>query len=176
MKSTFWTRLTLLGLGTFFAGAADGALKVGDKAPDFSLTGTDGLSYSLADFRGRRAVVLAWFPKADTPGCTKECKSFQEHRVALKQTNAATFAVSVDSVAGNRKFAAKYGFADPILSDPEKTVARAYGVLGPLGVARRWTFYIDRDGVIRAIDKAINTSRAGIDVAAKLKELGIAAE
>ena len=180
MKLAFWSCITLLGLGALFAGgtagAADDELKPGDKAPDFSLTGTDGRTYSLADFRGKKAVVLAWFPKADTPGCTKECKSFKEHGDTLKGTNAAYFTISVDTVADNQKFAAKYDFDYPILSDPDKTVARAYGVLGPRGFAQRWTFYIDKDGVIRAIDKTINTTQAGLDAAAKLKALGIAAE
>jgi thioredoxin-dependent peroxiredoxin len=177
---TLWSGLFVLGLGVLFAGraagAADDGLKAGDPAPDFSLPGTDGRTYALADFRGRQAVVLAWFPRADTPGCTKECKSFREHGAALKATRAAYFTISVDAVAANQKFAAKYGLDYPILSDPDKAVARAYGVLGPFGTARRWTFYIDRDGVIRDIDKSIDTGQAGLDVAAKLKALGIAAE
>lgn len=180
MKTAFWSGITLLGLGALFAGgtagAADDELKAGDKAPEFSLTGTDDRTYSLADFRGKKAVILAWFPKADTPGCTKECKSYKESGEVLKGMNVAYFTISVDPVADNKKFAAKYDLDYPILSDPEKTVARAYGVLGLRGVAQRWTFYIDQDGVIRAIDKKINTTQAALDAAAKLKELGIAAK
>ncbi|HEX8200839.1 MAG TPA: peroxiredoxin [Isosphaeraceae bacterium] len=179
MKTALWSGLTLLGLGLLMAdggpvGAADDELKVGDTAPEFALTGTDGKTYRLADFRGKSAVVLAWFPKADTPGCTKECKSYKENGAALKGMNVSYFTISVDTVADNQKFAAKYGLDYPILSDPEKSVARAYGVLGPRGVAQRWTFYIDKDGVIREIDKKINTTEAALDAATKLKELGIA--
>jgi thioredoxin-dependent peroxiredoxin len=178
MKTAFWSGVTLLGLGLLMAdgtaGAADDELKVGDKAPEFALKGTDGHTYRLSDFRGKQGVVLAWFPKADTPGCTKECKSFQENGEALQGMNVRYFTISVDTVEDNQKFAAKYGLAYPILSDPDKTVAHAYGVLGPSGVAQRWTFYIDKDGVIREIDKKINTTQAALDAAAKLKELGIA--
>jgi peroxiredoxin Q/BCP len=178
MKTAFWSGITLLGLGILLtdgtAGAADDERKVGDKAPEFALKGTDGKTYRLSDFRGKTAVVLAWFPKADTPGCTKECKSFKENGGALKGMKVSYFTISVDTVEDNQKFAAKYDLDYPILSDPDKSVAHAYGVLGPRGVAQRWTFYIDKDGVIREIDKTINTTQAALDAAAKLKELGIA--
>jgi len=161
-----------VGLTTGYARADE--LKVGDKAPAFSLKGTDGKTYSLADFKGKKAVVIAWFPKAATPGCTKECKSFREHSDEMKGLNVAYFTASVDSTADNRKFADSLGLDYPILSDPDKTTAQAYGVLNPdRGVANRWTFYIDKDGIVRAIDKKINTTNAGPDVAAKVKELGL---
>ena len=178
MKTAFWSGITLLGLGALLAGgtagAADDELKVGDKAPDFSLTGTDGRTYSLADFRGKKAVVLAWFPKADTPGCTAECKSFTEHGETLRGMNVAYFTASVDTPEENKKFAESLDLDYPILSDPDKSVAKAYGVLGPKGFASRWTFYIDKDGVIREIDKSIKTANAAPDVAAKVKELKLA--
>jgi peroxiredoxin Q/BCP len=175
---TFGRGLVALGLGLVLsagrAGAADEAPKVGDKAPDFTMEGTDGKTYKLADFKGKKAVVVAWFPKADTPGCTKECKSFKANGKALRSLNVAYFTASVDKVEDNKKFSDKFDFDYPILSDPDKSVARAYGVLGPRGVAQRWTFYIDKDGVIREIDKSIKTDSAGVDAAAKLEKLGIA--
>ncbi|MBX6312963.1 MAG: peroxiredoxin [Isosphaeraceae bacterium] len=177
MRATIWRGLAVLGLGFALIGgraAVAEELKVGDKAPDFTMQGTDGKTYKLSDFKGKKAVVLAWFPKADTPGCTAECKSFRDKGQALRDLEVAYFTASVDSVEDNKKFAEKYGFDFPILSDPGKSVAKAYGVLGPRGVAQRWTFYIDKDGVIREIDKKINTAQAAVDVAAKLKELGLA--
>src|SRR2546423_3751520 len=72
-------------------------LKVGDKAPDFSLPGSDGKTYKLSDFKGKQAVVLAWFPKAFTPGCTKECKSLHENAGKLKPLGIAYFTASVDA-------------------------------------------------------------------------------
>ncbi len=148
--------------------------KVGDKAPEFSMAGSDGKTHKLSDFKGKKAVVVAWYPKAFTGGCTAECKSFKEKGAALKGLNVAYFTASVDDADTNTKFAKSLDLDYPILSDPDKTVAKAYGVLGPRGMAQRWTFYIDKDGVIREIDKKINTKDAAPDVAEKLKTLKIA--
>ncbi len=153
---------------------AQDAVKVGDKAPDFSLVGSDGKTYKLSDFAGKKPVVVAWYPKAATPGCTAECKSFKEKGAAIKALNVAYFTASVDDAEANAKFAKSLDVDYPILSDPDKTVAKAYGVLGPRGVAQRWTFYIDKDGKIAEIDKKINTASAAPDVAAKIKELKLA--
>ena len=109
------------------ARAAD-ELKVGDPAPEFSLKGSDGKTYALSDFKGKKAVVLAWFPKAFTGGCTAECKSFKASGESLKSTNVAYFTASVDPVEGdkgNKAFAESLGLDYPILSDPEKTTAKA---------------------------------------------------
>jgi thioredoxin-dependent peroxiredoxin len=173
-------RLAMLGLGVLsvwiVAGAAAAELKVGDPAPPFSLQGSDGKMYSLEDFKGKSAVVLAWFPKAFTGGCTKECKSLRDNSKALHELKVAYFTASVDKPEDNKKFAESLQLDYPILSDPDKTVAQAYGVINPQrGFANRWTFYIDKEGTIRAIDKAVQsrTEQAGADVAAKIKELGL---
>ena len=165
-----------LGLAGWAAGpAAAEELKVGDKAPAFSLKGTDGKTHTLDDFKGKQAVVLAWFPKAFTGGCTKECKSFREHSADMKKLNVAYFTASVDTADYNKKFAESLDLDYPILSDADKSVAKAYGVLNEArGVPNRWTFYIDKNGVIKEIDKKVNTTNAGPDVAAKVKELGLA--
>ena len=81
--------------------------------------------------------------------------------------------VSVDDADTNKKFATEHEADFPILSDPEKSVANAYGVLGTSGLANRWTFYIGRDGKILFIDKKVSTGTAGADLAAKLAELGV---
>ena len=153
--------------------AAD-KLKVGDKAPDFTLKGSDGKTYSLSDFKGKKAVVLNWFPKAFTGGCTAQCKSFAENADALKGMDVMNFTASVDPVDLNTKFAESLKADYPILSDPDKSVATAYGVLGPRGFAQRWSFYIDKDGKVAAIEKKIDTKNAATEVATKLKSLGIA--
>ena len=169
-----WT-LAALGLALISQTAGADELKVGDKAPEFSMVGSDGKTYKLADFKGKKAVVVAWYPKAFTGGCTAECKSFKEKGDVLKPLNVAYFTASVDTVDENTKFAKSLDVDYPILSDPDKKVANAYGVINPQrGMANRWTFYIDKDGVIRAIDKAVKTAQAAPDVAAKLTELGIA--
>jgi peroxiredoxin Q/BCP len=179
MNRSVWCVLGVLGLGLLgssrVADAAD--LKVGDKAPDFSLPGSDGKTYSLHQFKGKKAVVIAWFPKAFTGGCTAECKSFRENSDSLKPLNVAYYTASVDTPEENKKFAESLGLDYPILSDPTQEVAKAYGVYNAdRKIANRWTFYIDKDGVIKAIDKKINTKQAGADLASKIKELGLSGE
>jgi thioredoxin-dependent peroxiredoxin len=179
MKTTIWGVAVLFGLGVVLSGQIAGAaedLKVGDKAPDFTLKGSDGKTYSLSDFKGKQGVVIAWFPKAFTGGCTKECKSFKASSDSLKATKVAYFTASVDTPEKNADFAKSLSLDYPILSDPEKTTAKAYGVLAPAGYSNRWTFYIDKDGVIKEIDKIgrnVDLDKAGDDVVAKVKSLGI---
>lgn len=147
-------------------------LRVGDAAPAFKLQASDGKTYSLADFKGKSAVVVAWFPKAFTSGCTIECKSLAEHGDLVKAYKAAYFMASVDPVEENTKFGAEHKADFPLLSDPTKEVAAAYGVLSLRGFASRWTFYIGPDGKITHIDKAVKPATSAEDMAAKLGELG----
>jgi len=171
MKKTL--TLAVLAVSLFTLNAL-GAPKVGDMAPDFTLVGTDGKSHALSSYRGKQAVVVAWFPKAFTGGCTAECKSLRENGDQIRGTGAALFAASVDDAATNKKFAESLGLDYPILSDPTKAAAKAYGVLNPANnVAQRWTFYIGKDGKILAIDDAVQPSSHGSTVAARLKALGV---
>ncbi|HLJ10500.1 MAG TPA: peroxiredoxin [Planctomycetaceae bacterium] len=150
-------------------------VKEGDKAPDFKLKGSDGKEYSLKQFAGKQAVVLAWFPKAFTGGCTKECKSMRENGEKIRHFDVAYFTASCDDADTNKKFAESLKLDYPILSDPEKSVARAYGVVHEgRDVPERWTFYIDKQGVVKFIDKGVKTDSHGDDIAKKLDELGVA--
>jgi peroxiredoxin Q/BCP len=150
-----------------------GELKVGDPAPNFTLQASNGKSYTLADFKGRQAVVLAWFPKAFTHGCTLECKSLAEHGDLIKKYDVTYFMISVDALDDNKGFAEQQHADFPLLSDPTKKIAQAFGVLGTLGMANRWTFYISKDGTIQAIDKQVNPSTSAEDLSAKLHDLGV---
>ncbi|MEM9623364.1 MAG: peroxiredoxin [Pseudomonadota bacterium] len=147
-------------------------LKVGDPAPDFSLPGTDGRTHSLADHQGKRWVVLAWFPKAYTRGCTIECKSLAENGHLIRAFNVSYYMASVDPLADNAGFAKEQGADFPLLSDPEKQAASAYGVLSEAGFAKRFTYYIDPDGTIAAIDKQVKPATSAQDMAATLAALG----
>ena len=153
--------------------ASEAMLKPGDPAPPFTLTGSDGKTHSLAALKGK-AVVVAWFPKAFTSGCTIECKSLKEAGAAIRKYDVAYFAASVDDAETNKKFAESLEADFPILADPEKNVARAYGVVTPeRAVAQRWTFYIGPDGKILAVDRNVQVKTAAEDIATKLSELGI---
>jgi len=157
---------------------AQGAeLEVGDKAPNFKLQATDGRTYDLFDFKGKKAVVLAWFPRAFTKGCTIECKSLVANGETIRKYDVSYFMASVDPLEGeqgNVAFAKSENADFPMLSDPTKDVARAYSVLDEQrGVANRWTFYIDKNGDIAAIDKAVRPATSAEDMIAKLTELKV---
>ena len=174
------------------APAGPTVVKVGDMAPDFSLQGTDGKTHKLSDYRGKRAVVIAWFPKAFTSGCTIECKSLADNGDKIKQYDVAYFMASTDNIEENTKFAKATSVtlqgrggastvvekkeADfPMLADPTKEVATKYGVLMPNGnFANRWTFYIDKTGKVAAIDTKVNPATSAEDMVAKLAELKVA--
>jgi peroxiredoxin Q/BCP len=177
--------VNLLGIAGLVLGCAAAALaqgqpapavelKVGDKAPNFKLQGSDGKTYSLSDFAGKRAVVIAWFPAAFTKGCTVECKSLAMNGDKIRAYDVAYFMASVDPIEKNTDFAKAQEADFPLLSDPTKEVAAAYGVLNPKGMATRWTFYIGKDGRILAIDKAIKVETSAEDMVAKLGELNVA--
>lgn len=167
------------------APAVPTVVKVGDMAPDFTLQGTDGKTHKLSEYRGKQAVVIAWFPKAFTQGCTIECKSLAENGDKIKKYDVAYFMASVDPLEDNMKFAkatsVKLGDttvdkkeADfPMLSDPSKEVATKYGVLNARGMANRWTFYIDKSGKVTAIDTAVKPATSAEDMLAKLSELKV---
>ncbi len=173
MKAFLSTLGLLSSLWFGMVGAHAGALNPGDMAPDFELPGTDGKVYRLSDFRGEEAVILAWFPKAFTRGCTIECKSLAENGHLLDAFAVTYFMASVDPLETNVSFAAETGAHFPLLSDESKDVARAYGVLNTFGVASRHTFYIGKDGRILAIDRNVRPSTSAEDMAAKLAELQV---
>jgi peroxiredoxin Q/BCP len=175
MKTMNSSLAATFGLALLLNGGLAGAqeLKVGDKAPDFTLKASDGKTYKLSDFKGKQGVVIAWFPKAFTGGCTAECKSFKANSESLKGSKVAYFTASVDTPEINAKFAESLGLDYPILSDPETTTAKAYGVLNERKMATRWTFYIDKEGIIKEIDKKVATAKAGEDVTSKIKSLGL---
>jgi len=151
------------------------ALEVGDQAPAFSLQATDGKTYSLEQFHDKQAIVIAWYPKAFTSGCTIECKSLAQNSHLLKRLDVTYFMASVDELEDNQKFAEENEADFPLLSDPSKAVAKAYDVLAFYGMPNRHTFYIGKDGKILFIDRKINAATSAEDMAAKLVELGIPA-
>jgi peroxiredoxin Q/BCP len=148
-------------------------LKPGDPAPDFALQSSDGRTIRLADYVGKKGFVLAWFPKAFTGGCTEELGSLRDAQADLAKYDADVFMVSLDAPEKNAEFAKSLKASLVLLSDPKGEVASAYGVSAMGGMyAKRWTFYVDKDGAIRWVDREVKTASAGPDIAAKLGELG----
>lgn len=132
-------------------------LKVGSKAPAFSLENDEGKKVSLKDLQGKK-VVLYFYPKDDTPGCTKEACSFSENIKSIQKAGAIVLGVSADTVDSHRKFKEKYKLNFPLLSDPDKDAIEKYGVWKEknmygkksMGIERT-TFIIDEDGKIAHI-------------------------
>lgn len=130
---------------------------IGDKAPDFALPDSNGTTVRLKDFRGSQ-VVLYFYPKDLTPGCTKEACSFNDRLAQIRKRGAIVLGVSADTVASHRKFADAYGLKFPLLSDEDRTTIKAYGVWKKkslygrqfMGIERT-TFVIDSRGRIKAV-------------------------
>ncbi|MBM3800298.1 MAG: peroxiredoxin [Actinobacteria bacterium] len=130
------------------------ALGVGDQAPDFTLPGTGGRSYSLSEYRGRPTVVV-FYPGDDTPVCTKQLNSYNDELAQFENLDAVVLAISAQDVSSHEKFADKHGFRFPLLADVDKKVAGSYGVLGPLGFMRRSVFVVDAGGTVRYAHRAL---------------------
>jgi thioredoxin-dependent peroxiredoxin len=167
------SQLAVLAFSTLAWISSAQALEVGDKAPNFMLEATDGQTYELSQFEGDKTVVLAWYPKAFTSGCTIECKSLAENGHLIKRYDARYFMISVDPIETNIAFAAEHGADFPLLSDPTTQTASDYGVLNTRGVANRHTFYIGEDGTILKIDTGINPATSAEDMASTLGELNV---
>ncbi len=126
-------------------------LKEGDPAPAFEAKTDDGRTVKLSDFRGKN-VVLYFYPKDDTPGCTAEACSFRDNREAFARKNAVVLGVSLDGAESHGAFKKKYGLPFTLLADEGGKISRAYGVLNEQkGYAARWTFVLDAEGRIKKI-------------------------
>jgi peroxiredoxin Q/BCP len=166
MKKIFISGLMIV------ASAAHASPNVGDTAPDWTLQGSDGQIYQLSQLRGKH-VVLAFFPKAFTGGCTIECKSVRDSKKQVRRFDVEFFMASVDDLETNKAFADQNNANFPILSDSSKTVSEAYGVLAGMGYSKRWTFYIDAEGKVSKIDKDVNPRTAGRDLLKNLVALEV---
>ena len=151
-------------------------LEVGTKAPEFTLPDKDGNPVSLSDFLGKK-VVLYFYPKDNTPGCTKQACAFAASYEGFKAKNVAVIGVSKDSVASHQKFAAKYDLPFLLLSDPELQAIQAYGVRQEkklygkvsMGVVRS-TYLIDEQGVIARVMPKVKPDTNAADILAALEQ------
>jgi thioredoxin-dependent peroxiredoxin len=123
-------------------------IKVGEPAPDFELRGTGDRTFRLADYRGRW-LVLAFYPGDFTPVCTRQFCSYRDAADRLDELDAEVLGVSPQSLDSHERFRARHGLTVPLLADPDRTMIRAYGVLGPGGMVRRSIFIVDPEGIVR---------------------------
>ena len=145
-------------------------LEVGNKAPSFTLMGDDGKEYSLEDYKGKK-VLLYFYPKDNTPGCTKEACSLRDWNSEIIKRGVTVMGVSKDTIQSHNKFRDKHGLNFVLLSDPEKTVHMAYDAWGEkklygkisLGTIRK-TFLIDENGNIEKIWNKVAVATHGEDV------------
>ncbi len=153
-----------------------GKLKEGDKAPDFAVPDAEGNTVRLKDLRGKK-VVLYFYPKDDTPGCTKEACSFRDSFAAFKRRGIEVLGVSLDNERSHQKFAQKYGLPFRLLADTERAVSEAYGTYGEkkfMGRTymgnNRMTFLIDEKGKIKKIFSKVKPEEHAEEVLQAFKE------
>ncbi len=154
-------------------GVANEQVKSGQPAPDFELADQNGELHSLEDYRGQW-VVLYFYPKDDTPGCTTQACEFRDNIFAYKNLNAQILGVSLDDVESHEAFAEEYSLPFPLLADTEGTAATAYGVktrMFGMTVAKRQTFIIGPDGTIAMHYEKVDPTKHSEEVLADLKAL-----
>ncbi|GHO86326.1 peroxiredoxin [Dictyobacter formicarum] len=143
-------------------------VQVGDRAPDFTLSTQDGKQVSLKDYHGQKAVVLYFYPKDDTPGCTAEACAFRDSYEVFKDAGAEVLGVSSDSVAAHQKFSTKYRLPFILLSDKDGAVRKRYGAVSAFGlIPGRVTYIIDKDGIVRHVFSSQLAAERHIDEALK---------
>jgi peroxiredoxin Q/BCP len=145
-------------------------LKVGDKAPKFSLKAHPSGTISLDDFAGKKNVILAFYPKDDTPGCTKEMCAFSDDLNKFQSTDTEVLGISLDDVESHGKFAAKHNLTQKLLADTDKQASRAYGVLkADKDYTERVLFIIDKNGVIQYVHEGMPSNAELLDTLKTLK-------
>lgn len=139
-------------------------ISVGSYAPDFTLQDALGNSYTLSSYRGKNPVVIYFYPKANTPGCTKQACGIRDNLDKFKENDIIIFGVSVDSKEELNEFIAEHNLNFPLLSDESKEVSKAYGVLNNLGIDSRITFIVDKEGIIADVIRDVDVTTHAEDV------------
>lgn len=147
-------------------------LKIGDKAPDFEAETDKEEKIRLSELKGTSHVVLYFYPKDNTPGCTKEACSFRDNMARLTPHGISVLGVSTDSVISHQRFRDKFDLNFPLISDKSKVIARTYGVLPrDKKTAQRTTFLIDKEGKIRYIWPKVKVAGHVDEILEKIQEL-----
>lgn len=144
------------------------SLQVGDRAPNFTLSSATGEDVSLSDFLGKKAVVIYFYPKDDTPGCTAESCAFRDNYDVFTDAGAEVIGISGDSVASHQQFASKYQLPFILLSDSQNQVRKLFDVPATLFVLPgRVTYVIDKEGIVRHIFNSMLDFKAHVDESIK---------
>ena len=170
---TFLTMLTLLAAAFSLQVAASDQIVIGQPAPEFELPDQDGQLHSLEDYRDRW-VVLYFYPKDETPGCTTEACEFRDDIFAYRELNAQILGVSLDDVESHKSFAENHNLPFPLLADSDGTAAEAYGVktkFAGMTVAKRQSFIIDPSGNVAKHYEKVNPDTHSAEILADLKSL-----
>lgn len=146
-------------------------LKVGDQAPNVEAETFGGEKIKLGDFKNKNIVALYFYPRDNTPTCTKEACSIRDGSKDFEKLGIQVLGVSTDSVKSHENFKKKYDLNFPLLSDKSKEIIKAYGVKSAFGSAKRETFLIDKSGKIRYIWEKVNAANHAHEVLEKVKEL-----
>lgn len=171
MRTKIILPLAMLLIGVISCANAKVALKEGETAPNFSLMGNDGEMHKLSDFKGQY-VVLYFYPKDETPGCTTEACNFRDNISAITKTGTKVIGVSVQDVSSHKDFVKQYGLNFLLLADNEKKVSKDYGVLNTAwGMDNRVTFVIDPAGKIAKIYPKVDPNGHAKEVLAELETL-----
>jgi len=151
-------------------------LAVGTEAPHFKAINQDGKTIALSDFKGKK-VLLYFYPRDNTPGCTKEACAFRDHVSAFQQLNVEILGVSIDDEKSHQSFAKKYDLPFALLADPEKSLVQAYGVWGEKSLygkkymgTHRVTYLIDESGRIAAVFPKVKPEKHAAEILAVLQE------
>jgi peroxiredoxin Q/BCP len=177
MRINFFTPVvaiaaSLLALSQRQPALANPEIKVGQNAPLFELPQDDGSVFKLASRKGQGWSVLYFYPKAETPGCTKQACAFRDSIKLIRAEGAEVYGMSTDSVEKLAAFRKNHNLNFPLLSDEKAKVVELYGAKMPVvGMAKRWTFLVDSDLVIRWIDNNVDPAKDAQNVAQKIKEL-----
>jgi peroxiredoxin Q/BCP len=163
-----------MGLMETLTGGGKATLTAGQKAPDFTLNDQDHKPVTLSEFRGQKNVVVYFYPKDDTPGCTKESCAFRDHFTAFSDVGAEVLGISSDSEASHKAFAEKHRLPFRLLADRDGRARKAFGVPATLGLLPgRVTFVIDKQGVVRHVFNSQMNPTKHVDEALDiLKTLG----
>lgn len=163
--------LIVLTISIYSCGGNAENLKINDKAPDFTLNDSDGNEYTLSSFQNQTPVVIYFYPKAGTPGCTKQACAIRDSWSEFKDNGISVLGISVDSKESIKEFIDENNLNFPLLSDYSKEVSKKYGVLNNIGLSNRISFVIDKEGKIAKIIRDVDVSTHAQDVLEFAKSL-----